>query len=267
SDGVPDAMDLCPDTPLGATVNVDGCELFSLPADNFGITTPSEPCRDRNNGCITVTAKESLYYTATLSGTAQAEIAFDQTAEFPMLSSGDYGLCITVSGQTDFRQCYSLTITEPESLEVYSQLDRTTNILSLELGGAQYYRIQLNDETILSSKASVELKLDQAVNRLSVTTDLECQGSLTQTLLLTDGARVYHNPILEGHILSVDLGLDTDAPMAVQIFDLNGKLIYSGEDRAHYGKLDLDLSSFPTGMYIVKVVAPEFSGDFKIVKQ
>lgn len=267
SDGVVDALDLCPDTPLGATVNVDGCEVFSLPEDNFSVTTGSETCRDGNNGSITVTAKESLSYTASLSGPAQTEVDFDRTAEFSMLSAGDYDLCITVSGQADFRQCYKLTITEPESLEVYSQLDRTTNILSLELKGAPYYRIQLNDETILSSKPSIDLKLVQAVNKLSVTTDLDCQGSFTQTLLLTDKARVYPNPIMEGHKLSVDLGLDTDALMEVQVFDLNGKLIYSGEGRPHYGKLDLDLSTLPSGLYIVKVLAPEFSGDFKIVKQ
>ena len=267
SDGVLDSFDLCPGTPLGATVNVDGCEVFYLPADNFAISTASETCRDQNNGSITVTAKEPLSYTATLSGAAQGEIAFEQNAEFSMLSAGNYDLCITVSGQTGFQQCYTLSITEPESLEVFSQLDRTTNILSLELGGAQYYRIQLNDRTILSSKASIELKLDQAVNRLSVTTDLECQGSFAQTLFLTDGARAYPNPIVEGHRLSVDLGMDTDAHMTVQIFDINGKLVYSGEEKARYGRLDLDLSAYPSGMYIVKVLAPEFSGDFKIVKQ
>jgi len=267
SDGVLDASDLCPDTTLGAIVDVDGCEVFSLPEDNFSVLTNSETCRGSNNGSITVTAQAAHSYTATLSGTSEASSDFDQTVAFENLSAGSYELCITVSGQTDYQQCYTLTITEPDSLEVYSDLNNKTGILSLELKGADFYNIQINDEVYLTSKESFELKLDQSVNKLQVSTDLDCQGIIEKTLLLTDKASAYPNPIIDVNTVSLDLGFDTNASMNVQVFNLNGKLLFANTTEAHYGKLDVDLSAFSNGLYLIKIAGPETSHEFKIIKQ
>ncbi|WP_437396999.1 alpha-amylase family glycosyl hydrolase [Flagellimonas lutimaris] len=267
SDGVLDANDLCPDTTLGAIVDVDGCEVFSLPEDNFSVLTNSETCRGSNNGSITVTAQAAHSYTATLSGTSEASSDFDQTVAFENLSAGSYELCITVSGQTDYQQCYTLTITEPDSLEVYSDLNNKTGILSLELKGADFYNIQINDEVYLTSKESFELKLDQSVNKLQVSTDLDCQGIIEKTLLLTDKASAYPNPIIDVNTVSLDLGFDTNASMNVQVFNLNGKLLFANTTEAHYGKLDVDLSAFSNGLYLIKIAGPETSHEFKIIKQ
>lgn len=267
SDGVVDANDLCPGTTLGATVNVDGCEVFSLPEDNFSVMTSSETCRGSDNGSITVTALETLAYTATLSGTTEASISFDTTAAFENLSAGNYEMCITVSGQSDYQQCYALTITEPESLEVYSELNKNDNILSLELKGADFYNIQINDEVYLVSKNSFDLKLNQSVNKVKVTTNIDCQGLFEETFLLTDRASAYPNPIVDVNTVSVDLGFDTNEKMSVQVFDLNGKLHLATVIEAEYGKLDIDLSGYANGMYLIKVSGKETSNEFKIIKQ
>ncbi len=267
SDGVVDINDLCPDTTLGAVVDVDGCEVFSLPEDNFSVVTSSETCRGSNNGSISVTTLEVLSYTATLSGATDASIDFEETAIFENLSAGSYQLCITVSGQADYQQCYTLAITEPESLEVYSDLNNDANILSLELKGGDFYNIQINDEVYLTSKSSFDLKLNQSVNKLKVTTNIDCQGGFEETLLLTDKASAYPNPIVNVNTVSVDLGFDTDARMNVQIFNLNGKLLYTNTAEAYYGKLDIDLSGYSNGMYLIKVSGTESSHEFKIIKQ
>src|SRR5690606_26046270 len=108
---------------------------------------------------------------------------------------------------------------------VQSHLDRDSNILSLELKGGQSYRVRINDQTFLASKGPFDLKLEQAVNKISVSTDSDCQGIFTQTLVLIDRALAYPNPLMDGHTLSIDLGWDTDAPMQVQIYDLGGRLL------------------------------------------
>ncbi|MDF0715936.1 alpha-amylase family glycosyl hydrolase [Muricauda sp. 334s03] len=267
SDGVVDANDLCPGSTLGVVVNVDGCEIFSLPEDNFTVMTSSETCRGSNNGSIVVTAVESLAYLATLSGDTEESTNFEDEAVFENLSAGSYELCITVSGQSDYQQCYALTITEPESLEVYSNVNKNSDILSLELKGSDFYNIQINDEVYLTSKNSFELKLDQSVNKVKVSTNLDCQGMFEETLLLTDKATAYPNPIVDANMVSVDLGFDTDEKMNVQVFDLNGRLHFSTSTEAQFGKLAIDLSGFANGMYFIKVLGKETSHEFKIMKQ
>ncbi|SDQ55937.1 alpha-amylase family glycosyl hydrolase [Flagellimonas zhangzhouensis] len=267
SDGVLDANDLCPDTPLDAVVNVDGCEVFSLPENNFSVLTNSETCRGSNNGSITITALEVLTYTATLSGTAGASINFDATATFENLSAGNYELCITVSGESDYQQCYTLTITEPESLEVYSEVDKDTNILSLALKGGEYYNIQINDETYLTASDSFDLKLNQSVNTLKISTDMDCQGVFEETLLLTDRAMAYPNPMIQDNQVSVDLGFNTNEELNVQVFDLNGRLHASKVVQTNFGKLNVDLSGYANGFYLIKVTGKEIAHEFKIIKQ
>ncbi|MEC8831710.1 MAG: alpha-amylase family glycosyl hydrolase, partial [Bacteroidota bacterium] len=267
SDGVLDANDLCPDTPLGAVVNVDGCEVFSLPEDNFSVLTNSETCRGSDNGSIVVTAVEALSYTATLTGAIDASSNFEETVVFENLSAGSYELCITVSGQSEYQQCYALTITEPESLEVYSELNNNSNILSLVLKGGEFYNIQINDEVFLTSKDAFDFKLNQSVNKLKVTTNVDCQGVFEDTLILTDFASAYPNPMVSSNIVSVDLGFASNDDMNVQVYDLNGRMHASKVIKASYGKLDVDLSGYANGMYLIKVSGPESSHQFKIIKQ
>ncbi len=267
SDGVVDANDLCPGTTLGAVVNVDGCEVFSLPEENFTVMTSSETCRGSNNGSITVTAIESLAYTASLSGSTEESANFEDEVVFENLSAGSYELCITISGQSNYQQCYALTITEPESLEVYSNVNKNSNVLSLELKGSDFYTVQINDEVYLTSKGSFEMKLNQSVNKMKVSTDKDCQGVSEETFLLADKATAYPNPIVDENTVSVDLGFDINDEMNVQVFDLNGKLHCSNSIEAQFGKFDIDLSGFANGMYFIKVSGKETSHEFKIIKQ
>ena len=264
SDGVVDANDICPGTTLGATVNVDGCEVFSLPEDNFTVIASSETCRGSNNGSIEVTALEALSYTASLSGTS---VEFSQSTIFENLSAGTYELCITVAGQADYEQCFDLTITEPEALSVYSSLDNSTNLLTLELNGGTFYKVQLNDQSFLTDNSSIELKLDQSVNKISVSTDVDCQDKFEETFLLSDRASAYPNPIVNSGMVSLDLGKEVEAPMTVQVFNLSGRLLYSSQRDVLYGKLDVDLSPYSNGMYLVKVFGRDVAHEFKIIKQ
>ena len=267
SDGVVDANDLCPNTTLGATVNVDGCEVFSLPEDNFTILTESETCRGSNNGSITITALESLSYTATLSGPASASQDFTNSTSFENLSAGDYNMCITVAGQTDYELCFTLVISEPQPLSVYSALNTDTHLLSLELRGAEFYKIQINDQIYLTDKSSFEVKLEQSLNKLVVSTDMDCQGNFEETFKLGNKVSAYPNPIINSGTISIDLGMEIKDALQVQVYNLNGKLLRSTSMDANYGKLQVDLSAFANGMYVVKVNGRDFAHEFKIIKQ
>ena len=58
-DGISDDRDLCNTTPLGAMVNTDGCEIFSLPAENYSIQTNGVSCSGKTNGVITISVSNT----------------------------------------------------------------------------------------------------------------------------------------------------------------------------------------------------------------
>ena len=72
------------------------------------------------------------------------------------------------------------------------------------------------------------------------------------------------NPVND--ILIIE-GLDEiEDSVLITIIDTNGKLLLS-EKKAHYSPdYELNLKSFPNGIYIIKVQSGEFLGSFKVVK-
>ena len=71
-DGVPDEFDLCPDTPIGAVVNIDGCEIFGLAVDNYIIETVSNSCTGKQNGQINIAVvRKDLNYNLSIAETTQ----------------------------------------------------------------------------------------------------------------------------------------------------------------------------------------------------
>jgi len=74
----------------------------------------------------------------------------------------------------------------------------------------------------------------------------------------------YPNPVND--ILIIE-GLDEiEDSVLITIIDTNGKLLLS-EKKAHYSPdYELNMKSFPNGIYIIKVQSGEFLGSFKVVK-
>ena len=68
-DGVADINDNCPDTPEGSVVDLNGCVLFTLAANNYSIKSVSASCVGSNNGKIEVSAEDTSYtYQLNISG-------------------------------------------------------------------------------------------------------------------------------------------------------------------------------------------------------
>ena len=110
NDGVLNAVDQCPNTPAGAVVNLDGCEVFSLPANNFQLVTYGESCMVSNNGKIEIATTNLLDYTASLTdaGGNESSLDFTDNVQFENLASGAYQVCITVANQPAYNQCFDI---------------------------------------------------------------------------------------------------------------------------------------------------------------
>ena len=78
SDGVKDNVDQCPATSPGAVVDVNGCEVFSLPNENFRVEVGSATCIGNSDGVINLSVEDASYdYTVTITGKDNVTITGD----------------------------------------------------------------------------------------------------------------------------------------------------------------------------------------------
>ncbi|ETN94273.1 reprolysin-like metallopeptidase [Zhouia amylolytica] len=266
ADGVYDPLDACPNTPANTKVDVNGCPVFSLPADNFSLKTIGESCINNNDGNIIISANEPLDYTATLIGTGvNNNLSFTSSAEFNNLSSGDYQLCFTVAGQPEYQQCFDLSITQPAPLQVISKVLAEEKLITLTLEGAPVYNIELNGITTQTTSNTISLTLAKGNNTIKVTTNKDCQGIFEEMVFLAGEALAYPNPFRNEITLFTG---NTDEDITVTVASLNGSKLYSAKRRSDSkGTIPLDLTSLSTGVYIVHLSGSEISTSIKIVKE
>lgn len=268
NDGVPNANDLCPDTPENSVVDVDGCAIFSLPATNFSVQTMGESCISSDNGEIVINAENTgLDYTATLTGpNTDSSNQFSDTTTFTGLAAGTYELCFTVSGQTDYELCSQVIIAEPEPLSVSSKVSSLDNKVELNLNGGSVYTIILNGKTYETSSNSIVLPLDKVENTLEVKTDLDCQGTYTETIILSNEFFVYPNPISSGN-LSIYLGDQTSSSVEISMFSTNGQQIMEKTINPESNSIELGVDGLPNGIYLLNIKSNGSLKNYKILKR
>ncbi|WP_394748205.1 alpha-amylase family glycosyl hydrolase [Spongiimicrobium salis] len=265
-DGVPNVSDICPDTPFGATVDVEGCEIFTLPISNFAIRTLSETCRSSDNGSIEITAATPLNYTAILNGEAATAFNFTETLSIPDLVAGSYELCIRVENQTDYEQCFSLVISQPELLSVSTSKDTQAKTVTLRLEGGRNYLVRLNDNLIRTSASTITLDLKQKENVLEVRTDLDCQGVYSETLFVLDEPIIYPNPV-GNEPLIVQLDVLQSPKVRVVLHDISGRVVREQVYEALNNALKIDMREQPSGQYILRIVADKKTMNYSILKR
>lgn len=268
NDGVLNDSDLCENTPSGAVVDIDGCEVFSLPPNNFSIQTLGESCTSQDNGQILISAAETLNYSAELSqgGSSLANQNFEQETSFTGLPAGTYELCLEVSGQSDYRACYTLEISEPEALSVSAKVVNLTSQINLELDGAKTYLIYLNDKLYQTSDSRINLPLETEVTELRVVSELECQGEFRQLINLSSIPLVSPNPIASGN-LEVLLPDSEITSVNVSLHSLEGQQLIYRKAPLMNGKLILNMDMYPVGIYLLNIKQGDQLYNYKIIKK
>ena len=270
-DGVPNTIDLCPETPLGSVVDIDGCPVFSLPVSNFTILTTGESCINNENGSVRIEAEMALNYTAVLEGignTVMTTQNFTALTEFTDLSAGDYRLCITVEGQPDFEQCSNVTIVEPDALDVIALVSSLQQEVSLQLSGGVNYTITLNGEVFSTTETQLTLPLTKVENSLQVRTDRDCQGIYLETILLNEEVFIYPNPIDNG-ILTVVIGQQDQTAQEAKLamFTASGAEVFQKTYSVTDGKIEINVDGMPSGIYILNVSTANTLTNYKIIRR
>ena len=238
---------------------------FSLPSDNFKISIVGESCRNSNNGEIDITAASPQNYVATITSAGDStKYPFSANLSVKNLLAGDYSVCIAVTDYPGYSQCFNVTITQPDDLSVYSVIDQTSGQLELHLTGGSSYRITLNGLNYTTPNSDITLPLIQGKNVLKVTTDNICQGIIDRVISLPLGVIAYPNPF--SGILSLSITNDQSTIAKIGVYDINGKVMYSGSAAIELGKCSVDLSSLDIGFYVLKLTLDHSETLIKIQK-
>lgn len=267
SDGVSNANDLCPNTPFGATVNVDGCEIFTLPISNFTIQTLSESCRSSDNGGIEITAEQTLNYVVTLIGDETNDtFNFTQNLSISNLPAGNYQLCIQVENETDYEQCFSIAISQPEILSVTTVTDINAKSITLLLDGSSNYQIDLNGKVFNTTASTFTLDLDQKENHLEVRTALDCQGAYEETIFVLDAPIVYPNPV-GNELLFIALDPPQNPTVTMALYDYSGRTVTQKTIRAQDNVVTLNMDTYTSGQYILSITVDDIRTNYSILKR
>ncbi|WP_421824260.1 C10 family peptidase [Flagellimonas oceanensis] len=265
-DGVPDDLDQCPDTPEGSTVDINGCDIFHLPSNNFTIRTTGAYCVGSANGSISISALETLDYEASLTGNGMNETdVFSNEISFGDLTSGDYQICMSPIELPSFSQCFDITISEPEPLNVQANTELQQKKLNLALSGGNIYYIQLNGTLYTTSRSSINLPLTKGANALKVSTDKNCQGEYSEVINIGNDILIYPNPVVDGRIhLAMDNLLDKQ--VEVRILSYSGSQVLYQSAKPINGQVDINVNALAKGTYILYVKAKNKSYSHKFIK-
>ncbi|WP_297707976.1 thrombospondin type 3 repeat-containing protein [uncultured Eudoraea sp.] len=267
NDGVPNSIDLCSNTAQNDVVDITGCTIFSLAANNFQVLSTGETCSTSNDGNITIEAQANLNYSAALSGNGTAlNNNFSDTVSFSDLKAGVYRLCITVEGESSYELCYDINITEPEALSVTSKISSASNKVTLGLSGGINYFITLNNKEYRTSESEITLPLSMLENTLSVKTDKDCQGIYEEMIVLTSELFIYPNPISAGE-LNVYLGNQNLDEVELSLFSIEGTKVFTKTYRVSENEVKFNVDGLSRGIYLLNVKTKTSLLNYKIIRR
>ena len=268
NDGVADINDNCPDTPEGSVVDLNGCVLFTLAANNYSVKSVSASCIGSNNGKIEVSAEDTSYtYQVNISGldsTYSLSADNNHSLVIEDLEVGAYTINFTIDSQEGYIQSFETTITEPAPLQGKAQVDYFSKTAKLKLSGSEVYYIEVNGQMMASNSNDFSAPLKPGKNIIKVTTPLDCQGVYEEVLFMSEKLRYFPNPVQNELNITVP---GTDNEINIEIFTDGGANLYRGTHSINGSRtIQLPMSRYKSGLYIVTGSGKTVNESFKIIK-
>ncbi|MDA9833448.1 DUF1501 domain-containing protein [Flavobacteriaceae bacterium] len=268
-DGVSDDRDLCNTTPLGAMVNTDGCEIFSLPADNYSIQTNGVSCSGKTNGIISISVSntEHIYNLSipetegsySLNSENEHQLVIDE------LEIGSYTLNFTVEGQEGYLQTFEIGITEPPALSAKSSVNQKGKTMTVKLSGSDLYYAEVNGDRRSYKLDNFTLQLRPGMNTVKISTPQDCQGIHVEQVFISEQVKHYPNPV-QGELNLVIPGEDRETTVA--IYSRSGSLIKRYQEQIPFSRIvTINTTGLRTDIYVVKVNGQTVEQTFKMIKR
>ncbi|MDA7808378.1 T9SS type A sorting domain-containing protein [Flavobacteriaceae bacterium] len=269
NDGVLNENDLCDETPIGAMVNTDGCEIFSLPADNYSIQTNGVSCLGKTNGVISISVSntEHIYNLSIPEIEGSYNLNFENNHQLVIdeLEIGSYTLNFTVEGQDGYLQTFEIGITEPPSLSAKSSVNQKGKTMTMKLYGSDLYYAEVNGDRRSYKIDNFTLQLRPGMNTVKISTPQECQGIHVEQIFISEKVKHYPNPV-QGELNLVIPGEDIET--TVEIYDRSGKLLKCEENLIPFSRIvTINTTELRTDIYVVKVNGQTVEQTFKMIKR
>ena len=268
-DGVSDDRDLCNNTPLGAMVNTDGCEIFSLPADNYTILTNGTSCSGKSNGKISISVanKQHIYNLSIpeTEGSYSLNSDNEHQLEIVELEIGTYTLNFTVEGKEGYLQTFEIGITEPPSLSAKSSVNQKGKTMTVNLTGSDLYYTEVNGERTSYQINTFTLQLRPGMNTVRIYTPQDCQGEYVEQVFISEQVRHYPNPVKSDLNLVIP---GEDSNTTVSLYSRSGSLVAKFEETIPFSRIvTINASQLPSDIYVIKVNGQTVDQTFKIIKR
>jgi uncharacterized protein (DUF1501 family) len=266
-DGVLDREDKCLNTPIGAMVDTNGCEVFSLAPDTFSVVATATSCIGQKNGTISISSvNKNFSYSIALGNVNAGSLtkANNFTQKIENLPVGTHTITIRVDGNQTYERKYEVKIGEPQALNATTSVDASTETLKINLKGADRYLINLNGTTTETFDARINLPLQKGLNTLRITTRQDCQGAYHEEIFLSEETRIFPNPS-PGPVNVYIPGSDRQVDFS--ILSMNGSVSYqTTRDIPISRMVNLDLSHLHAGTYLVKMSGNTVRSTCKLIK-
>jgi len=232
--------------------------VFSLPTDNFNIQVTSETCPNKNNGQLFIEGLSNQNYTTTINGT---NYSFTNTLTVTSLPPGSYNICIAVTGET-YQQCFVVEVAAGILAKASTKVKANKATVEIAQGTAPY-KIYVNGNEVLDTSAPVFSVNVKHGDLLEVKTAKTCEGVYSKAITTLNDFVVYPNP--STGIFEIAMPI-TEKQVLISIYNIQSQLISQKSYPVSYGKVNLDISNQPTGIYIAKVHLDK-PVTFKIIKR
>ena len=266
-DGVLDREDKCLNTPLGAMVDTNGCEVFSLAPDTFSVVATSTTCFGQKTGTIFINSINKKYsYNISIGDTKAGilNISNNFSQKIENLGVGSYSITIRVDGISNYERKYEIKIGEPPALNAITSVDSLMGSLKISLKGAESYFINLNGAKTETIDSRINLPLQKGLNTLRITTSKDCQGAYNEEIFLSEEINIFPNPT-SGPVKIFIPGNDSE--VEIKINSMTGVTSYQTMQNIPMDRiLDLDLSQFTVGVYLVKMSGSTVRSTCKLIK-
>lgn len=250
--------------PIIAEINASGV----VSSQNYEIKVSNVTCRGNADGEIQVTTLALLNYAISITGANinKTEVFNGTLYKLTNLLAGSYEVCFSISGLINYKQQFTVTISEPQDLNVYKVSQSNSSALYTLNGGTNYF-VVVNDRMIETQDDSVKVALHIGENRIRITTGKICQGVYEETIYFNgiNQISLFPNPT-DGMI---NIGIQgKDEEVIIEIFSMNGDTRLKQNLTVPQNKIvSIDGSSLPNGAYIIGVNGITIHSTMKIVKR
>jgi hypothetical protein len=227
---------------FGVTVTI-----FSLPFDNFSITTKSETCSGKNNGEITINATQVHPYIAKVNGTSYSFT--NNSLSLPNLTPGIYSVCISVDGKI-FQQCFTISIAKGGTLTGKSTFSSNKALVEITEGTAPFEVLVNGIPQFETNDTNFSVDVRQG-DLLVVKTSVACEGIYSQNIL--EGLdQVIAHPNPTSGIFEITIPTSKEN-VEVELYTINAQLISKKNYKVNNHRVQLSLENQSEGVYIAKV--------------